>query len=129
MSMQLPKRPTALVWVTTVLAAASMLVFGVWMRVDSASFARFANFPDHPHFLHDAGAFQIGIAVMMLAALRMRDLPTLVLVGFVFSNTFHAVNHALDRDLGGHASDPWLLAAISVIAAVGLVARIRQLRQ
>ena len=123
-----PTHPlTPFVQVTTVVAALSMVVLGVWMRIDPASFARFANFPEHEHFLHDAGVFQIGIGLVMLCALRWRDLPAVVLAGFVFTNTFHAINHVLDRHLGGNDSDWWMLGLLSVVAAAGLVARLRQL--
>lgn len=117
-----------LVGVATVLGATMMLVFGVWMRVDPAGFARWANWPNHVHFLHDAGVFQIGIGLMMLCALWCRDPVMVVLVGFVFTNTFHAVNHALDGHLGGNSSDPWGLGVVSVLAAAGLIVRWRQLR-
>ncbi|AQZ69956.1 unnamed protein product [[Actinomadura] parvosata subsp. kistnae] len=108
-----------------VLAAASMLITGGWARVDPAGFAAWAGWPNHVHFLHDAGVFQLGIGLMLVCALRWRDVVTLVLAGFVFTNTFHAVNHATDLDLGGRASDPWLLLAFSVVGAAGLVARLR----
>jgi hypothetical protein len=121
------QRLTPFVQATTVVAALSMVVLGVWMRIDPASFARFANFPAHEHFLHDAGVFQIGIGLVMLCALRWRDLPAVVLAGFVFTNTFHAINHVLDRHLGGNDSDWWMLGLLSVVAAAGLVARLRQL--
>jgi hypothetical protein len=121
------QRVTPFVTVVTTIAALSMAVLGVWMRIDPASFARFANFPVHVHFLHDAGVFQIGIGLMMLCALRWSDLPTVVLGGFVFTNTFHVVNHVLDRDLGGNDSDWWTLGSLSVLAGAALVARLRQL--
>jgi hypothetical protein len=121
------RRVTPFVAVTTTIAALSMAVLGVWMRIDPASFARFANFPVHVHFLHDAGVFQIGIGLMMLCALRWNDLLTVVLGGFVFTNTFHVVNHVLDRDLGGNDSDWWTLGSLSVLAGAALVARLRQL--
>lgn len=111
-----------------VLAASTMLGAGSWARLDPASFARFANWPEHVHFLHDAGVFQIGIGLMMLCALLWRDVTAVVLAGFVFTNTFHAVNHAVDLPLGGNASDPWTLLVISAVALAALVVRIRQLR-
>lgn len=43
------------VQIVVVVASLSMLVTGVWMRIDPASFARWANWPNHVHFLHDAG--------------------------------------------------------------------------
>ncbi|MFF5209100.1 hypothetical protein [Streptosporangium sp. NPDC000396] len=112
-----------------VLAAMSMLVTGIWARVDPAGFADWANWPNHVHFLHDAGVFQIGIGLMLLCALRCRDVMAVMLAGFVFTNTFHAFNHAADLDLGGRASDPWALSAVSLVAAVGLAARLRVLGQ
>ncbi|MER6951620.1 hypothetical protein ABT294_47150 [Nonomuraea sp. NPDC000554] len=113
---------------SVVLAAMSMLGTGIWARVDPASFAEWANWPNHTHFLHDAGVFQIGIGLMLLCALRYRDVVTVVLAGFLFTNTFHAYNHAVDLDLGGKASDPWVLMLVSLVGAVGLVARLRVLR-
>ncbi|GAA0966094.1 MULTISPECIES: hypothetical protein [Actinocorallia] len=117
-----------LVKAVVVLAASTMLSTGCWARLDPASFARFANWPNHVHFLHDAGVFQIGIGLMMLCALRWRDVLAVVLAGFVFTNTFHAVNHAFDLPLGGNASDPWTLLAVSAMALAAWVVRIRQLR-
>lgn len=111
-----------------VLAASTMLGAGSWARLDPASFARFANWPEHVHFLYDAGVFQIGIGLTMLCALLWRDVTAVVLAGFVFTNTFHAVNHAVDLPLGGNASDPWTLLVISAVALAALVVRIRQLR-
>lgn len=111
-----------------VLSASTMLGTGCWARLDPESFARFANWPNHVHFLHDAGVFQIGIGLMMLCALFWRDVVAVVLAGFVFTNTFHAVNHALDLPLGGNASDPWTLSAVSAVALAAWVVRIRQLR-
>jgi hypothetical protein len=118
---------STLVKIVVVLSAASMLVTGVWARVDPAGFAAWAGWPNHVHFLHDAGVFQIGIGLMLVCALRWRDAATLVLAGFVVTNTFHAVNHATDLGLGGRASDPWLLLAFSLVGLAGLVARLRVL--
>jgi hypothetical protein len=112
----------------TILAAAMMVGLGVWCRFAPESFAQWANWPNHEHFLHDAGAFQIGIGLMMGAALWWRDVIAVVLAGFVFTNVMHATNHMLDQG-GGHPSDSWSLLAISVIAAVALVARLRSLRR
>jgi hypothetical protein len=111
----------------TVIAALSMIVLGAWMRIDPASFARFANFPVHVHFLHDAGVFQIGIGLMMICALFWRDTAAVVLAGFLFTNTFHAVNHVLDRHLGGNDSDWWQLGSLSLLTGAALVVRLRQL--
>ncbi len=116
-----------LIQFTVVVASLSMLVTGVWMRIDPASFAEWANWPNHVHFLHDAGVFQMGIAVTMLFALWWRDVITVVLTGFLVANTLHAVNHFLDRD-GGNPSDWWQLGVFSLLAAAALTVRLRQLK-
>lgn len=112
---------------TVVVASLSMLVTGVWMRIDPASFAEWANWPNHVHFLHDAGVFQIGIAMTMLFALWWRDVIAVVLAGFLVANSLHAVNHFLDRD-GGNPSNWWQLGVFSLLAATALTVRLRQLQ-
>ncbi|MET7333507.1 hypothetical protein [Nonomuraea sp. NPDC005650] len=115
------------VQVAVVVGALTMLVFGVWMRIDPAGFAVFARFPNHVHFLHDAGVFQIGIGLMMLSALVWHDVLSIVLVGFFVTNTLHAVNHAADLDLGGSPNNWWQLGLVSLLALAGLVVHRRQL--
>lgn len=109
--------------------AALMIGIGAWCRFDPAGFARWANWPQHEHFLHDAGVFQMAIGVMMLSALWWRDVLTVVLAGFAFTNLCHALNHYLDRADGGRGSDPWVLLLIALVAVAGLAVRLRQLRR
>jgi len=111
----------------TVLAGSFMVAAGVWALAAPHSFADFANFPANTHFLHDAGAFQLGIGATLLLALAWRDAPALALAGFLASNTVHAVNHAVDLNIGGHDRDPWSLAALSLVTGIALVVRLRQL--
>ncbi|GAB2699198.1 hypothetical protein [Nocardia thraciensis] len=115
------------VTVVTLIAAASMIGIGAWCRVDPSGFAQWANWPDHEHFLHDAGVFQIGIGLTMISALLWRDVVAVVLGGFIIANTLHAYNHAVDHG-GGHDSDPWSLLAFSALAAAALLVRLRVLR-
>jgi hypothetical protein len=117
-------------YVATILAVtgAGMLVAGIWAGAAPRSFARFVDFPYHEHFLHDLGAFQIGIGVTLLGALAWRDAPTVALAGFLVANTLHAVSHAIDLDLGGHPGDPYAIGAVSLLAAAALVLRVRQRR-
>jgi hypothetical protein len=110
------------------LAGASMVAAGVWAGLAPRSFARFVAFPYHQHFLHDLGAFQVGIGVILLLALAWRDAPTVALAGFLVANTLHAASHAIDLDLGGHASDPYTIGISSLLAAAALVVRVRQRR-
>lgn len=108
------------------LAGASMLAAGIWAGVAPHSFARFVKFPYHEHFLHDLGAFQVGIGVTLLLALVWRDAATVALAGFLVANSLHAVSHAVDQEVGGRASDPWTIGALSLLVAVALVVRVRQ---
>jgi PPOX class probable F420-dependent enzyme len=123
-------RPTGVdrfITVATVVVAALTLVAGVWAIVAPASFADAVRFPPHEHFVHDVGAFQVGMGLTLLLALIWRDPRAVVLGGFLVGNTIHAVNHWVDLDQGGRASDPWLLAAVSIVFGVALALRLRQL--
>lgn len=122
-----PRQGRGLVVTVTLLLGVLSVTAGMWSLAAPRSFADFVEFPFHEHFLHDVGAFQVGIGVTLLLALAWRDGPALALAGFVAGNTIHAVNHAVDLDLGGRALDPWLLAAASLLALVALVIRLRQL--
>src|SRR4030095_6591101 len=108
------------------LAGLFMTAAGVAALVAPDWFADAAGFPRHPHFVHDAGAFQLGIGVTLLLAVAWRDGLALALAGFLVANTIHAVNHAVDLDLGGRGGDPWGLAALSLRAAAALVVRLGQ---
>src|SRR5215203_1238846 len=111
----------------TGLAGLFMTAAGVAALLAPGWFADAAGFPRHPHFVHDAGAFQLGIGVTLLLAVAWRDGLALVLAGFLVANTTHAINHAIDLDLGGHSGDRWGLAALSLLTAVALVVRLGQL--
>jgi uncharacterized membrane protein len=94
----------------------------------SAAIARsaFAGFCFHEHFLHDLGAFQVGIGATPLLALLWRDALTVALTGFLAANTLHAVSHAIDLDRGGRTGDLYAIGAASLLVAVALVLRMRQ---
>ena len=106
----------------------TMVALGFWAWLAPECFAALVDFPVHVHFLHDAGVFQIGIGVGLLAALIVRDALVVVLTGFLVANTLHAINHGIDLPLGGHVGDLPGLASFSVLAAVALYLRVRQLR-
>jgi PPOX class probable F420-dependent enzyme len=111
----------------TLLAGLFMTAAGMAALLAPGWFADAAGFPRHTHFVHDAGAFQLGIGVTLLLAVAWRDGLALALAGFLVANTTHAVNHAVDLDLGGHSGDPWGLAALSLLTAAALVVRLGQL--
>jgi PPOX class probable F420-dependent enzyme len=111
----------------TLLAGLFMTAAGLAALLTPDWFADAAGFPRHTHFVHDAGAFQLGIGITLLLALVWHDGLALALAGFLVANTPHAINHAIDLDLGGRSSDPWALAALSLLTAVALVVRLGQL--
>jgi PPOX class probable F420-dependent enzyme len=111
----------------TGLAGLFMTAAGMAALLAPSWFADAAGFPRHTHFVHDAGAFQLGIGVTLLLALVWHDGLALVLAGFLVANTTHAVNHTVDLDLGGRSGDPWGLAALSLLTAAALVVRLGQL--
>jgi PPOX class probable F420-dependent enzyme len=111
----------------TLLAGLFMTAAGVAALLAPGWFADAAGFPPHTHFVHDAGAFQLGIGITLLLALAWRDGLALVLAGFLVANTTHAVNHAVDLDLGGRGSDAWGLAALSLLTVAALAVRLGQL--
>jgi PPOX class probable F420-dependent enzyme len=117
-------------WFTTavaVLAGLGTVAAGTWALASPASFARAVNFPVHEHFLHDVGAFQLGLGGTLLLATVWSDALATALAGFLLGNTVHAVNHAVDTHLGGHAGDAWALAVVSLAIAAALVLRLRRL--
>jgi hypothetical protein len=101
---------------------------GLACLVSPYQFATFANFAYAEHFVHDAGAFQVGIATGLLLALWWRDSLAVVLGAFLVGNTIHAANHAVDQAIGGHGADPWALGALSGVIAIALAIRLWQLR-
>lgn len=109
----------------------SLLVPGVWAFVAPEGFAEsIATFdPYNEHYLHDLGAFQIGIGVAALVALRWRDGAIVGLSGFVAATGVHAVSHVIDRDLGGRAIDGPSLIVLALLGLAALVSRARALRR
>jgi hypothetical protein len=122
-------RPSAgrvAVTVLTGLCGLLTAALGGWALLAPQSFAGFIDFPPYnEHLLHDLGAFQIGIGAGLLLAPFWSDAVGVALVAFLTADTIHVANHALDLPLGGHRSDPWLLAGLGVAAAVALLLHLR----
>jgi hypothetical protein len=93
----------AVVVTVTVIAGFFFSVLGLWAFFWPSSFyERIALFPPYnPHFLHDAGAFQIGLGATLLLALYWRDALLVALLGVGLGAALHAVAHVVDRHLGG----------------------------
>jgi PPOX class probable F420-dependent enzyme len=116
-------------FVKAVAAAAGIwtTVVGVWALADPAGFAGTTRFSPSTHYVHDIGAFQLGIGVSLLLAVLWADALAVVLAGYLVGNTAHAYNHAADADLGGRGFEPYALAAVSVLVVAALIGRLRSL--
>ncbi|KKC05283.1 pyridoxamine 5'-phosphate oxidase [Mycobacterium nebraskense] len=119
----------AQIYLITVTAAVGTVTaaIGIWCLVDPNSFADAVGFGAHRHFLHDVGAFQLGLGVTLLLALIWADALATALAGFVVANTVHTVNHVVDLDVGGSAAQAWVLGAVSAALVLAFVLRLRQL--
>lgn len=81
-------------------------------------------------FSRAAGAFQVGLGVGLLLALVWRDGLATVLAAFLVANTAHAYTEAAGPhvgDVGGRHVFAWSLGALSVLVALALWVRARQL--
>jgi hypothetical protein len=121
-----------LVKLATLIVGAFYLVTGLWIFIQPHSFFdTLAIFrPYSRHFLHDAGAFQIGLGTTVLLALRWSDALVVVLTGIAVGSWLHVLSHAIDRNIGGRpGTDIPGLVLIAALASVGAVARARLVRE
>lgn len=119
----------AQIYLITVTAAVGAVIagIGIWCLVDPNPFADAVGFGAHRHFLHDVGAFQLGLGVTLLLALIWADALATALAGFIVANTVHTVNHFVDLDVGGSAAQAWVLGGVSAGLVLAFVLRLRQL--
>lgn len=82
--------------------------------------------PYNHHFVHDIGAFQIGLGAVLLLALRFRDALFVALAGTGLGAAIHALVHVIDRDLGGKATDPIVMALLAALLLAGAATRWRE---
>jgi hypothetical protein len=104
------------------------VAIGAWALLAPQSFYdTIATFPPYNrHFLHDVGAFQLGLGAALLLALRVRDGLVVALGGYAVGGLAHAVSHLVDRDLGGRpAFDITSLTVLAALAILAIAARRR----
>jgi hypothetical protein len=110
------------------LAAAFYTIFGAWaLGFPRSFFDTVAMFPPYnEHFVHDLGAFQLGLGAAMLAGLAIRASLVAVLVGVVVGSVLHAAAHVVDRHLGGQPTDPWMLGLFAALVVLALIVASRR---
>jgi len=120
---------TRFVTAVLVLGGLFFLLPGIWAFVAPHSFYdQVAPFPAYNrHFLHDIGAFQIGIGVALLLASRWDDARFVTLAGAASGAAVHLVSHIVDHNLGGQDSDVFVFGLIAVLLATGATVRWRTL--
>jgi hypothetical protein len=113
------------------IAGLLLLATGLWALIDPRSFFDIvATYPPYnEHFLHDIGAFNLGLAAVLLLALVWSDALLVGLTGVGIGAASHALAHWLDMHLGGTPSDPWLLSAFAAVILVGAALRWREIRR
>ncbi|WP_083673269.1 PPOX class F420-dependent oxidoreductase [Micromonospora sp. CB01531] len=117
----------ALVRAVAALLGAAAVVVGVWALTRPDSFSSAVGFPPHQHFVHDVGAFQLGIGATLLLGLIWADGLAVALVGYVVGGAAHTLSHVMDAPVGGSAAQTWVVGLSAVLALAALVARLRQL--
>jgi hypothetical protein len=112
------------------LALAGSLGIGIWGFFSPRSFYEsLATYPPYnPHLLRDIGAFNFGIGMTLLAALRFRDALLVALTGAAAAAVAHALSHLIDRGQGGRATDPYVFALLAALLVAATVVRSREIR-
>jgi uncharacterized membrane protein len=113
------------------IAIGAIIAFlGVWAFFSPQSFYdQLATFPPYNrHLLHDVGAFQIGIGIGLVLAVRSKDALLLGLQVGAIAAVVHAISHIIDRNLGGRTTDPWSLSLLALVLVAAAVLRRRELR-
>ena len=102
---------------------------GLWAMLGPHSFYdQAATFPPfNRHFIHDIGAFQIGLGSCLLAALALDDALLVVLMGNALGALAHFAGHVADRSIGGQSSDPFTFGVLALVIVVLTVVRWRAL--
>ena len=117
--------------IIALLGGLSLVVFGAWAFRDPRGFYDAVAVwpPFNKHFIHDIGAFQIGLGLTLLLALVRGDALFVALAGVGGGAAVHAAAHWIDRDLGGKPADPWVMTALAVLLVTGAVLRQRGRRR
>lgn len=113
-------------------------VAGVWCLAAPHSFAQAVGFPvpahgggagaeAAEHFLHDVGAFQLGLAAALLLGCIWYDALLTALAAFAVAGAVHTGNHVADLGLGGQGWQIPVIAVAALAAAAAFVVRLRGL--
>lgn len=108
------------VTVLTALCGLLTLLVGIWALVWPEGLTEFP-------YSRGAGAFQVGMGVGLMLALVWRDALATMLTAFLAANTAHAYAQAVTPRVGDRLAFVLPLGALSVLVALALWVRVRQL--
>jgi hypothetical protein len=94
---------------------------GAWAFVAPRSFYdQVATFPPYNvHFIHDIGAFSIGLGAALALVMVMANALRAVLLAVAIGSTLHVLSHVLDYDIKPSVAD---IAGLSLFTALTWVA-------
>jgi hypothetical protein len=112
------------------LVGLALVLPGLWAMLAPESFyAGAAVYPPYNrHFIHDIGAFLLGLGTTLGFALALGDALLVALAGNAVGALAHFVSHAVDRELGGQPSDPLVFGILAVVLVGLAVWRARMAR-
>ncbi len=92
-------------------------------------FETLADYPPYnEHFLHDIGAFQIGLRATLVFALIWRSDALLVaLAGCGVGGAFHIWAHLTDHDLGGETYQTVIIGLVAALLFTGAAMQWRRI--
>lgn len=116
--------------ITAAVGGAVLVAIGLWALVDPRSFYdSIATYPPYNrHFLHDIGAFNIGLGATLLACLRVSKALAVALIGNAVAAALHAFSHIVDSHLGGRSADPVLFTVVAFVLAMAAAQALKERR-
>ena len=115
--------------VIALIVGAFYLASGAWSFLYPSSFyGTVASFvPYNLHLLHDLGAFQVGLGLVLVVPVLLKLPLRAPLIAVLAASLLHVVAHLEDIRLGGHpATDLPALLLIVVALGIALTVDLRQ---
>jgi hypothetical protein len=112
------------------ICAAFLLASGLFALLAPEAFFQLAAVypPYNRHFIHDIGAFMLGLGAGLALALVLSDALLVALGATAFGAVAHFASHLADRELGGLPTDPVTFGVFALVVVGLTIWRVRRLR-